>query len=64
MTRTYTTRNEAIETEIIAALAGQETDYDIDAIADEVLGDYENGYTIQVTEDAFWEIVAKHDLTA
>lgn len=64
MTRTYTTRNEAIETEIITPLAGHETDYDIDAIADEVLGDYENGYTVQVTEDAFWEIVAKHDLTA
>ncbi|MBM7796898.1 hypothetical protein [Pseudoglutamicibacter cumminsii] len=61
---TYTTRNEAIETEILAPLAGHESDYDIDAIADEVIGDYENGYAIQVTEDEFWGIVAKHDLTA
>ena len=64
MTGTYTTRDEAIQTEILAPLAGHEADYDIDAIADEVLGDYATGYTVQVTEDAFWEIVAKHDLTA
>ena len=61
---TYTTRNEAIEREILPALTGYESDYDIDAIADEVIGDYENGYAIQVTEDEFWGIVAKHDLTA
>lgn len=64
MTRTYTTRDEAIETEIIAPLAGHEDSYDTDAIADEVLGDYDTGYAIQVTEDEFWEIVAKHDLSA
>ena len=64
MTRTYTTRTEAIQAEIITPLAGHEADYDIDAIADETLGDYENGYAAQVTDEAFWEIVAKHDLTA
>ena len=61
---TYTTRDEAIQAEIITPLAGHETDYDIDAIADEVLGDYATGYAVQVTGEAFWEIVAKHDLTA
>lgn len=61
---TYTTRNEAIEREILTALAGNETDYDIDAIADEVLGDYSNGYACQVTAEAFWEIVARHDIAA
>ena len=58
---TYTTRKEAIEREIIAAIeAGDATseDYDIDAIADAVIGDYEDGYVLKVDEATFWDIVA------
>lgn len=57
---TYTNRNDAIQYEIADALHGWMTEFDIDAIADEVLGDYGDGYALQVTEDEFWNIVAKH----
>lgn len=58
---TYTTREEAIDREIIEVIeAGDATieDYDIDAIADVVLGDYEDGYVLKVDEATFWDIVA------
>lgn len=64
---TYSSRNEAIETEIIQPIeAGGEitnarADFDIDAIADEVLGDYYSGYAPRVDADEFWEIVEKHE---
>lgn len=60
MTR-YTTRDEAIAREIIEPIeAGQATaaEFDIDAIADQVLGSYEDGYAAQVEHDEFWQIVA------
>ena len=60
MTR-YTTRDEAIAREIIDPIeAGNATaaEFDIDAIADQVLGSYENGYACQVEHDEFWQIVA------
>ena len=62
MTR-YTTRNEAIEREIIEPIeAGEATrdEYDIDAIAGAVLGTYAEGYALTVDADEFWEIVARH----
>lgn len=58
---TYTTRYEAIEREIIEVIeSGDVTrdEYDIDAIADAVIGDYEDGYAIKVDESDFWDIVA------
>ena len=65
MTNTYTTRNEAIEAEIIAAIMSSGavahiSEYDVDAIADEVLGDYHQGYASQVDAGEFWTIVEKH----
>lgn len=33
-------------------------DYDIDAIADAVISDYEDGYVLKVDESDFWGIVA------
>lgn len=60
---TYTTREEAIEREIIEVIeAGDATseDYDIDAIADAVISDYEDWYAIKVDESDFWDIVANN----
>lgn len=65
MTR-YTTRTEAIDREIIepiAASAASAAEYDIDAIADEVLGDHAAGYACQVTPEQFGAVVAEHELT-
>jgi hypothetical protein len=58
---TYTTRNEAIEREIIAAIEAGDasaSEYDIEAIADAVLGDYSDGYTVREDVD-FWAVVAE-----
>lgn len=66
---TYTTRDDAIDAEIIKPIEASgvvedaRAEFDIDAIADEVLGDYEQGFTCTVDEDAFWEIVTAHELT-
>ena len=60
MTR-YTRRDDAITREIIEPIeAGQATadEFDIDAIADQVLGSHEDGYACQVDSDEFWQIVA------
>ena len=62
---TYTNRNEAINREIIEAIeAGDATreEYDIDAIADAVLGDYEDGFSVKVDETEFWNIVAENEI--
>ena len=59
---TYTTRHEAIAAEIVAAIegSGEVTDahaeYDVDAIADTVLGDYNAGYAVREDVD-FWAVV-------
>lgn len=64
----YMTRDDAIQIEIIEPIeaSGIITDaraaYDIDAIADEVLGDYDDGYACQVGEATFWHIVAAHEI--
>lgn len=66
MTRTYSNRADAIQREIIDPLSASEfplTDWDIDAIADEVLGTHEEGYACRVSVDEFWDIARKHDRT-
>ena len=58
--RTYTTRDEVIEYEIIKAIDADyanANEYNIYAIADAVIGDYEDGFARKVNEDEFWEIV-------
>ncbi|MGO4984976.1 hypothetical protein, partial [Collinsella sp. Sow4_E3] len=63
MNATYSTKNEAIAAEVIAVInsgMADADDYDVDAIADEVLGDYGDGYALQVEDADFWAIVAKH----
>ena len=65
-TRTYTTRTEAINREIIEPLQASGypvTDWDTDTIADKVLSGHEDGYALKVTDAEFWEIVAQHDTT-
>ena len=65
MARTYTTRSEAIYREIIEAIEVDDAsadNYDIDAIADAVLGDYEDGYRVKVDEDEFWDIVVDNEI--
>ena len=69
---TYTSRNEAIEREIVDVLnysfasettAADLDDLDIDGIADEVLTTVGQGttYRYMVDEDAdFWDAVARH----
>nr|DAN63365.1 MAG TPA: hypothetical protein [Caudoviricetes sp.] len=61
--RTYATRTEAIDCEIIEAVEAGEVvseEYNIEAIADAVIGDFEDGYAIKVDETKFWEIVAEN----
>lgn len=63
---TYTTRNEAIHYEIELPLGEYADEYDIDAIADEVIittgegVDY--GFTTIDDDADFWAIVEKHVL--
>lgn len=62
---TYTTRNEAVQREVIEPLGEFADEYDIDAIADEVLTTTGEGvdYRYVINDDAdFWGIVEKHAL--
>ena len=62
---TYTTRTEAIEHEIIEVIEAGDAninDYNVDAIADAVIGDYEDGYALKVNENDFWSIVADNEI--
>ena len=63
--KTYATRQEAIDREItdsIDAGDAHSEDYDLDAIADEVIDRDEDGrYYVKADFDAFWAAVAKHD---
>lgn len=64
MTTTYTTRNEAVEREIVAAIEanGDTADgFDIDAIAEKVLGGHDEGYAPIVDTDEFWRVVAANE---
>ena len=59
MSKTYTTRNEAIEREIVEALGEYADGFDIEAIAERVIesrGDC-TGFYCTVTSDEFWAIV-------
>lgn len=78
MNTTFSTRNEAIESLIIDAINSGDAnaaDYDIEAIADEVIEQHadedDNGTTHgdvwysqrdDVDADAFWTIVADHEI--
>ncbi|MBF4194631.1 hypothetical protein [Mycolicibacterium phlei] len=59
----YSTRTEAIEREIIqpieasGVVADAHAEFDIDAIADKVLGDHSQGYALVVDQDTFWATV-------
>jgi hypothetical protein len=58
--RTYNTRTDAIQREIVEPIGAgdaEPADYDIEAIAARVLGDYSQGYACIVDEDQFWRIV-------
>lgn len=58
---TYTTRNEAVQREIIEPLGEYAAVHDIDAIADELIKAEDEGFTIDQDAD-FWAIVEKHAL--
>lgn len=63
----YTTRDEAIQAEIITPLGEHADDHDIDAIAEKVIittghGTNEFGYTTEVEAEEFWAIVEAHAL--
>ena len=59
----YSTRTEAIEREIVqpieasGVVADARAEFDIDAIADKVLGDYSQGYALLVDQGTFWATV-------
>jgi len=62
----HSTRDEAIQSEIITAIeatgVATRDEYDIDAIADEVLGGYDEGYELIVDSAGFWAAVERHAL--
>lgn len=63
---TFTTRDEAIQRVIVDPIeaSGEVADaratYDVEAIADAVLGDHSAGYVCLVDADEFWQIVEQH----
>lgn len=69
----YSTRDEAVREEMMVALGEYVDEFDIDAIADEVIvsltvrDEHDNilldqsGYYVGVDDEEFWEIVAKHE---
>lgn len=62
---TYTTRNEAIDHEIIQPLGEYADQFDIDAIADQVLVSVGEGidYKFTTNDDVdFWDVVAQHEI--
>lgn len=66
MIDTFTTRDEAIQRIIVDPIeaSGEVADaratYDVEAIADAVLGDHSVGYACLVDADEFWQIVEQH----
>lgn len=61
------TRNDVVEFDIIPTL-DQVGDYDVAAIADDVIGQYFSStgtpyYVVDVDEDAYWDAVQRHALT-
>jgi len=65
--RRYGTRDEAVVREIVEPIEAGDVDdaravFDVDGIAEKVLGGYEHGFSCVVDADTFWEIVACHAL--
>ena len=65
MRKKYTTRQDAIDMEIIAPISADDdpSNYDIEAIANKIIGDYGQGYSLlPVDEDDFWGIISDNVL--
>ena len=60
----FSSRQDAIELLILPALGDFVEDFDVEAIADEVLDYRDGGFTSVVDDEEFWEIVQKHNLSA
>lgn len=58
---TYTTRNEAVQREIVEPLGEWAEEHNIDAIADQLIQATDDGFTIDQDAD-FWEVVANNAL--
>lgn len=58
---TYTTKNEAIQREIIEPLGEWAEEHNIDAIADQLIQATGEGFTIDQDAD-FWGVVANNTL--
>lgn len=66
VTRRHSTRAEAIAAIVAAIQAGgvvadARAEYDVDAIADRVLGDYDSGYAVIVDDEEFWQVIADNE---
>jgi hypothetical protein len=58
-------REEAIQNEILDALKEEgknADDYDIGAIADEIIDEYEDDYGVNVDGEGFWRVVAENKI--
>lgn len=58
---TYTTRNEAVQREIIEPLGEWAAEHDVDAIADQLIKTEDEGFTIDQDAD-FWAVVAANTI--
>lgn len=58
--RRYSTRQEAIEREVVEPLGDYADGHDVEAIAAAVLGDYRQGYACTVDAPTFWGIVERN----
>lgn len=58
---TYTTRNEAVQREIIEPLGEWAEEHNIDAIADQLIKAEDDGFTIDQDAD-YWAVVAANTL--
>lgn len=56
----YTSRQEAIAREVADRLGSLVDDYNIEAIADDVLGDSDEGYAMLHNTETFWEMASVH----
>lgn len=67
ITTRRSTRNDVVEFDIIPTLDNVD-DYDVPAIADDVIGQYFSAtgtpyYVVDVDEDAYWDAVQRHTIT-
>lgn len=67
MSARRSTRNDVVEFDIIPTLDNV-GDYDVAAIADDVIGQYFSAtgtpyYVVDVDEDAYWAAVQRHTIT-